>query len=139
MIYVANQAQITTDWEEVRPMIESCLAESSEPVTIFDMYHLLRLGAAFLLVSRDTHGRLNATSTLTIDSPPMHPEVKYLHIWHAYSKNPEVTCECNGVIKDFARASGCSVVTLKGTRPAFERWGKNLGFTRVCTEFKLEL
>ena len=139
MIYIADQTQITRDWKFVKQRIETCLNASGEGVTIFDVYHLLRVNAAFLLVSRDTEGCVDACATLTIVSPPMHPEIRSLHIWHANSDSGVASAAALKVIKDFAKSSSCSVVTLKGVQPAFERWGRNLGFRRVCTEFKLEI
>tara|TARA_R110000796_G_scaffold131567_1_gene247103 strand:+ start:225 stop:686 length:462 start_codon:yes stop_codon:yes gene_type:complete len=138
--YLQDPAKLHDVWPDVAPDITECMLQETSDVWLNDVYTSLRTGASLLLVCRHRNTHEYAGMAVLVEHlDPYNGTAKTLHIWFANTANQFVTGEGLANVEAIARARGCGVLTLRGSSPAFTRWGGPKGFKFGHVELSKEV
>ena len=116
-------------WEDVSKDLDECRVHDKENVWLEDIYHTLKSGAATLYVALDGD-KYEGMFVATQQVDRWDPENRWIHVWYCHGRHLGTDVFKYGVdyLDRLARSIGAKMVTFQADRPAFERWGRPLGF-----------
>lgn len=126
-------------WEQVAPDIDECRAHDRDETWLEDVYAAIRAGNAQLVVGhRGKH--YVGMMVLTSHADSFNPRRQYLHIWflNCHDDREALTAGL-AWLEAHARQLGRCMLTFRGPRLAFERWGRQLGFHIGDVEMRREV
>ena len=115
-------------WEDVAPDVDECRGHDRDEVWLEDVYSSIRAGNALLMVIRDDTGGYAGMAVLVHQTDPFNPNNRTLHVWYTNTRAKEATAAGLAFAEELARREGCAMVTFRGYKAEFERWGERLGF-----------
>lgn len=127
-------------WEEVSQDLDECRQHDKDNVWLEDIYAAIRMGQAQLFVGL-LGERYAGMAVLTQHQDQWEPKRRFMHIWYMRNRFHEPSIVKQGVdqLDLIAKAWGCSMMTFRADRPAWERWGNRFGFKFGEIELRREV
>ena len=136
--YVSDLTHLHNEWAALHEDLLHCLEHCSDVIIPEDVYACIRAGtASLIMLSRDND--YAGFVVVTVHNDTFRPVLKTLHVWFTHTHGNDVTKVGMEFLRGMARAKGCHVITLRGTREGFLRWGADLGFKRNFVELIAEV
>lgn len=126
-------------WDSVKPDLDECRVHDKENVWLEDIYAAIRNNQAGLYVGT-VDGKYAGMMVVTDHFDQWDPSSRWLHVWYCNTHgNLELLRAGLDFLEGVGRQVGAHMITFRGDREGFERWGSRLGFKFGEVELRREL